>query len=104
MSKLPKVKKGAAFLHQALRRCRKAFIATVVFSFFINILMLTASMYSMQLFDRVLSSRSTDTLLFLSLFALVAYAFLWFLDLARSQVMLAFGTWFDDRLGPRLFA
>jgi len=104
MSKPKPVKKGAAFLRQALRRCRQALTAAIVFSFVINLLMLTASLYSLQLFDRVLTSRSIDTLLYLSLLALIAFGIQCLLDLTRSQVMTAIGTWIDERLGPSLYA
>jgi PrtD family type I secretion system ABC transporter len=97
-------RKGASFLRQTLRRCRGAFLGASVFSFFINLLMLTGSIYSLQVFDRVLSSRSISTLIYLSLLAGLALVFLWFLDLARAQVMTAVGTWFDERVGPRLMA
>jgi PrtD family type I secretion system ABC transporter len=100
---MPK-RKGAAFLRQTLRRCRRALVATAVFSCFINILMLTASLYSLQLFDRVLTSRSISTLIYLTVIALVAFAVLWLLDLARAQVMSIAATWIEERMGPRLFA
>ncbi len=97
-------RKGASFLRQTMRRCRGAFIGASVFSFFINLLMLTGSLYSLQVFDRVLSSRSISTLIYLSILAVLALVFLWFLDLARAQVMSSVGTWFDERVGPRLMA
>ena len=97
-------RRGAAFLRQTLRRSRGALLAVGLFSFFINVLMLTASLYSMQLFDRVLTSRSTNTLVYLTILAILCFTILWLLDLARGQVMASISAWFDDRLGPRLFA
>lgn len=97
-------RRGAAFLRQTLRRSKGALWAVGLFSFFINLLMLTASMYSMQLFDRVLTSRSINTLVYLTVLAILCFAILWLLDLARGQVMASISAWFDDRLGPRLFA
>ena len=97
-------RRGAAFLRQTLRRSRGALLAVGLFSFFINVLMLTASLYSMQLFDRVLTSRSINTLIYLTVLAILCFIILWLLDLARGQVMASIAAWFDDRLGPRLFA
>jgi PrtD family type I secretion system ABC transporter len=104
MSETAPVKKGSAFLRQTMRRCRQAFVAMMVFTFGINLLMLTASLYSLQLFDRVLSSRSVSTLIYLTALALFAFIILWFIEFARGQVAAAIGTWFEERLGPRVFA
>jgi PrtD family type I secretion system ABC transporter len=104
MSESTPVKKGSAFLRQSLRRCRQAVFAMMVFTFGINLLMLTASLYSLQLFDRVLTSRSVSTLIYLSVLALVAFAILAFTEFVRGQIASAIGTWFEERVGPRVFA
>jgi hypothetical protein len=57
----------------ALRSCRAAFTWVGVFSGVINILMLTSSIYMLQVYDRVLASRSVSTLIGLSLIALAAF-------------------------------
>ena len=61
-------------LHRALASCRVGFAAVVVFGFAINLLMLTAPLYMLQVLDRVLASRSTETLLALTLIAVFALA------------------------------
>ena len=61
-------------LSRALGACRQQFIAVGVFSGVVNLLQLTVSLYMMQVFDRVLSTRSLDTLLYLTLIAIVAAA------------------------------
>lgn len=104
MSDSTPVKKGSSFLRQTMRRCRQAVFAMGVFTFGINLLMLTASLYSLQLFDRVLTSRSVSTLIYLSVLALIAFIILWFIEFARGQVASAVGTWFEERVGPRVFA
>ncbi len=50
-----------------LRQCGSCFLYAGLFSLFINLLLLTTPLYSMQVFDRVLTSRSTETLLVLTL-------------------------------------
>lgn len=98
------VKKGSAFLRQTLRRSRNAVVAAGVFTFAINLLMMAAALYSLQLFDRVLTSRSVSTLIYLTVLVVIAFGILAFIDFARGQVMTAVGTWFEERLGPRVFA
>ncbi len=73
-------------------------MAIVVFSLGINLLMLTAPLYMLQLFDRVLSSRSVDTLILLTIIAGVAILTLAALEVVRSRVLLRLSTWLDRRL------
>ena len=87
----------------ALKSCRTGFIAVAIFSMFMNLLMLTAPLYMIQVYDRVLSSRSVDTLLYLTLIVIFALAILGFIDLARGRVMASIGTWLDHRLSPQIF-
>ena len=72
-------------------RSRKALMAAFVFSVFVNLLMLTSPLYMLQVYDRVLVSRSEETLLALSV--LVAFLFLAMgvLDHARNRVMARIG-------------
>lgn len=75
-----------------------AFGVVLVFSFFVNILILTSPMYMMQVYDRVLASGQVETLLFLSLIALVALAVLGVLDGVRSYLMTRVGRYLDVTL------
>ena len=75
-------------LKQALSACRGGFAAVVVFSLFINVLMLTAPLYMLQIFDRVIVSRSEDTLLYLTLIAGVALLTLAALEITRTRIMV----------------
>ncbi|MCK4939155.1 MAG: type I secretion system permease/ATPase [Rhodospirillaceae bacterium] len=68
------------------------------FSFVVNMLMLTISIYMMQVFDRVLTSRSTETLLYLSVIAIGAVLILAILDYTRSRIMQGIGVWMDRSL------
>jgi len=95
--------KTLQYLLEAVRRCRRAFAVVVLFSLCINLLLLTSPLYMLQIYDRVLSSRSVETLLYLSFIAVFAFAILGILEVARSRVLSTVGTWLDRRLaGPIL--
>ena len=66
---------------------RRHFLIVAIFSFFVNILMLTIPIYLFQLSDRVLTSRSLDTLYMLTLLAVGFIAVLSLLDIMRRQVL-----------------
>lgn len=87
----------------AMQSCRKALIAVGVFSMIVNILQLSTSIYMLQVYDRVLSSRSTDTLLFLTLITVSALLLLAVLETVRTRVMQRAGTWMEQRLAPEGF-
>ena len=87
-------------LRRALRACRGAGLFLVAFSFGINLLALASPLYMMQLYDRVVSSRSVDTLIMLTVAFTGAVAALVVLDALRAQVLTRLGIWLDDRLGP----
>lgn len=87
----------------AMQHCRKALIAVGLFSMVVNILQLTTSVYMLQVYDRVLSSRSTDTLFFLTLITVVALLLLALMEMARTQVMQRAGAWVEQKLAPEGF-
>lgn len=88
---------------EAIRACKGAVVAVAVFSFCENLLMLAAPLYMMQVYDRVLASRSIDTLFYLTLVLLLALAVHGLLDLARGRILAATATWLDQKLSPELF-
>jgi len=90
-------------LAQAIRYCRHSFYSTAIFSFFINLLMLLPSIYMMQVYDRVLGSNSTSTLLMLTLLAVVLFAMLGALEWVRSQILIRVSARFDLLLNERLY-
>lgn len=75
-----------------------------IFSGLINLLMLAGPLYMLQVFDRVLSSRSLQTLLGLSLLLLAAYALLCFLEAIRLRLLARIGARFDEQVSPVAFA
>src|SRR5687767_2934641 len=82
--------------------CRRASVPLVVFSAAINVLTLTTAFYMLQVYDRVLTSRSIETLAALSLIALAALATLASLETVRSRLLVAIGGWMNRRLSPVL--
>ena len=90
-------------LRRALAACRKQFIAVGLFSGVVNLLQLTTSIYMMQVFDRVLATRITDTLVYLSVIAIVAVLTLALLEAVRGQIMQRIGGWIEQRVAPEGF-
>ncbi len=98
----PEFASGSAEL-RAIRREGTGILATAfLFSFAVNILMLTGPLYMLQVYDRVLGSRSEETLLALSLLAAGLYGAMGVLDHARGRLMALAGARFQDRLDRRV--
>lgn len=81
---------------------RVAFVAAALFSLAINLLVLTSPLYMMQVFDRVLTSGSLDTLIWLTLLAAIAYCTYGALETVRSNLLSRLGAWVDRSLSGRL--
>ena len=86
------------------RGVRGAVLAAGLFSLGVNLLMLTVPLYMLQIFDRVLNSRSLDTLLALSIVAMGALVTLGLLDAVRSFVFVRLGGWLERKLGSHVLA
>lgn len=89
-----------ALLDRMRRACSGAFAAIMGYSLCINLLMLTSSIYMMQVFDRVLVSRSGETLVMLTLIAFIALSTMAALDIIRTRIMQKVGGWLDDQISP----
>ena len=87
-------------LSVAMKMCRKSFVTVGVFSFFINLLMLTIPLYMLQVFDRVLAGFSQDTLVYLTILAVFSLAVLSLLDAARLKILHKVSSWLDRSLSP----
>jgi PrtD family type I secretion system ABC transporter len=90
-------------LMDAVRECKQAFAAIGLFSFFINMLMLTGALFMLQVYDRVLPSRSIPTLVGLVIIALALFAFLAVLDLLRGRLLVRVGAYLDESLSPKIY-
>ena len=95
---------GLAELRTARRESRKAMGAVFVFSAFVNLLMLTSSLYMLQVYDRVLGSRSVETLVALSVLVTFLFLAMGVLDHARARVMARIGARLQDGLDRRVFS
>lgn len=90
-------------LAHALRAARGAFGLAAMFSLFINLSMLVVPLYMMQIYDRVLTSQSLDTLILLTVLALGLLAVSMLVEIARSRVLVRIGTELDTSLSSSLF-
>ena len=90
-------------LGDALRACRSAFIGVGVMSCMINLLYLTGSIFMLEIYDRVLPSRSIPTLVGLVILAGGLYIAQGALDLIRSRILVRIGTSLDEALNARVF-
>jgi len=90
-------------LGRALHAVRGAIGTVAFYSFFINLLALTSSMYMLQVYDRVLASRSGPTLLYLTLFATACLATMALLEVVRSRLLVRVGARFDAQLSELVF-
>src|SRR3954449_11780467 len=90
-------------LSDALKRCRLALSGVMLFSAVLNVLMLTSSVYMLQVYDRVLSSGSIETLLYLTIIAGAALLLLSLLDTLRNRMLVRISNWLEMRLSPAAF-
>ena len=88
---------------QALTTYRSIVLSTVVFSIAINALMFVGPLYMLQVYDRVLHSRSEITLLMLTLIALAMLMIYGLLEWLRSRVLVRAGLRFDQMISEGLF-
>ena len=86
-----------------LSACRGAFAAVGILTGLINMLMLTGSFFMLQVYDRVLPSRSVPTLLALGALAASLYAFQGFLDMFRVRILCRIGSFVDEKLSGRIY-
>ena len=94
----------ATDLKEALKASKKSFIAAGVFSLFINLLMLTAPLYMLQVYDRVVTSRSTETLLYLTLIMVFLFGLMGLLEWVRSRLLVRVGNQLEERLSTRIYS
>ena len=94
---------GIEELSAIRRESFRLYAAVGLFSFFVNALMLTGPLYMLQVYDRVLGSRSEETLAALSILVVFLYGVMGVLDWARGRVAARIGARFQSRLDERTF-
>ncbi len=87
-----------------LRECRKALVGLAGLSAMANLLALTGSLYMLQVYDRVLPSRSIPTLVGLTLLMVGLYVAFGIVDFLRGRIVQGLGIRFDRRLREPIFA
>ena len=90
------------YLKTIMKSYKKGFKAVIAFSFFINLLMLAVPIYLLQVYDKIIPNRSSDTLYFISIAVIFAIITLAALQLLRSTILAQLGSWFNEKLGSHL--
>ena len=91
-------------LRASLRQCRASVPLLMGLGFFFNLLFMATPLYTMQIFDRVISSGRIETLVMLTVIACIALMFMGALDAVRGMVLTRIGRWLERQLAPRLIA
>ncbi|WP_420847306.1 type I secretion system permease/ATPase [Methylobacterium organophilum] len=89
-------------LTSAFDRCRFAFVGVALMSALVNLLYLTGSFFMLEVYDRVIPSRSVPTLVGLCVLAFVLYAFQGVLEAIRTRVLARIGAALDEALSGRV--
>jgi len=82
---------------------RREFLIVGLFSMIANVLMLTPTLYMLQVYDRVLASQSELTLLAMSLLTLFLFAIMGFAEWMRSRLLVSSGVRLDEQLSTQVF-
>ncbi|MDD3554818.1 MAG: type I secretion system permease/ATPase [Deltaproteobacteria bacterium] len=96
-------KKDASELKSVLLACKGSFFSAWFFSLFINILMLTPTIYMLQIYDRVLQSRSVETLVMITIITVAMFFVMGGLQFVQSMVFIRVGSRLDNMLNRRIF-
>ena len=96
--------RGRAELLSARRESRTLYWMVALFSFFVNMLMLMGPLYMLNVYDRVLGSRSLETLIALLVLVGFLYACMGILDFVRGRVMGRIGARFQAKMDRRVFS
>ncbi len=89
-------------MHEYVARFRPVFIHAGLFSLVINLLMLMPALFMLQVYDRVVSSHSEETLVMLVILTAGALLFMAYLEVIRSRLLVSAGIGLEKLLGPRV--
>jgi ATP-binding cassette subfamily C exporter for protease/lipase len=101
MTVFEKLRKGE--IGEALKAQKGVLRTVVLFSMVINLLMLTPSIYMLQVYDRALPSGNQMTLLMLTLLMLFFFIFISALEYVRSLMVIRIGSKIDLELNKRIY-
>ncbi|WP_241201403.1 ABC transporter transmembrane domain-containing protein [Campylobacter fetus] len=90
-------------LKETIKKSKNCIVYAAIFSFFVNLLMLTPPLYMLQLYDRVVTSRSESTLFFLTLIVLFLFITMAIFEILRSRILIVFGNQIDLNLTDRIY-
>jgi len=90
----------AGLIHKARRLVRRDLKGVAAFSLVINILMLTGPIYMLQVYDRILTSRSMATLVAITVLMVGLFVVMGFMELFRSRILSRSGLKFEQIMGP----
>ncbi|WP_238193163.1 type I secretion system permease/ATPase [Methylobacterium frigidaeris] len=100
MSLLRTASRPRTEVETAFQACRPSLALVFCLSFFVNLMALTVPLYLLQVYEHVLSSRSLDTLVNLTLIVVVALAVHAVLEALRREMLTRIGDWLEERLQP----
>lgn len=89
-------------LKKLLLMSRRSFLYVALFSFFINLLFLTPTLYMLQVYDRVVGSGSVSTLVMITLIVIAMYVVMAVLEFVRTRIMARISTRMDIAMQDRL--
>ncbi len=98
------MKLGSHEISAVIKRWNWSIFSIGIFSVFANLLMLTGPLFMLQIYDRVLGSRSEETLVALTLLVVLLYGIMGVLDYARGRIAAQIGAGVQDALDERVFA
>jgi ATP-binding cassette subfamily C protein EexD len=90
-------------IYNVFNETKKSLIYVAFFSFFINLLQLTSPLYMLQLYDRVMLSRSENTLVMLTLLVIFLFGIMAILEIIRARILVRMGNKVDNLLSDRIF-
>ena len=90
-------------LSTALADCRHAFVGIGLFSAALNMLQLTGPIFMLEVYDRVIPSRSIPTLVGISILAAILFGFQGLLDIVRGRVLVRIAGSIDETLSQRVY-
>jgi ATP-binding cassette subfamily C protein PrsD len=96
-------KKAHELWSQIIATNRSTLLATLFFSFVVNVLALTGSLFMLQVYDRVIPASSVPTLVALALIVMALYAYYGLMDYIRSRIFVRVGRGVEEGLRARVF-